>query len=201
LGRNSQRQVTVPYYLHPLRLSNNYHFATNRPRNSSAYFEIILKDVAGDEKTLKYPDDKANFWVRHRQEMLFQGFEEPQMMEPLSAIQIEGEGQQAEMIEYWFHDPMNNRLDLKRELKRVAPRNVPLPTPSDWTKLRVQAYMRYLCQKHNAVSAKLVRHSKEVDPIALMPSLVLTARPNQEPAWDRIIVKLETRFGEYSREK
>src|SRR5438094_425610 len=64
--------VAYPLYLRPLRLTNDYHFASNRPAEYAVYFEVVLKYEYGEVKTLKFPDDKANPWVRHRQQLLAQ---------------------------------------------------------------------------------------------------------------------------------
>src|SRR5262249_13830522 len=57
---------TYPWYFQPLRMSHNYHFKSNHPAGTTAYFEVHLKDEFGEvAKILKFPNDKANFWVRH----------------------------------------------------------------------------------------------------------------------------------------
>src|SRR5260370_25268450 len=61
---------TYPCYLEPLRMTHNYHFQSNRPAEYAVYFEVQLKNELGDVTTLKFPDEKANFWVQHRQQIL-----------------------------------------------------------------------------------------------------------------------------------
>src|SRR6516165_6206300 len=39
--------VTMPYYLGPLKLTHNYHFAGNRPGATAVYVEARLKDAEG----------------------------------------------------------------------------------------------------------------------------------------------------------
>src|SRR5262245_48715984 len=68
-------------YLEPLRLANHYHFASNRPAEFAVYFEVRLKNDLGDIRTVKFPDETANRWVRHRQEILAQNLV-PDMKRP-----------------------------------------------------------------------------------------------------------------------
>src|SRR5262245_53919285 len=58
-------------YLRLLHLDHDFHFQSNHVDNSAVYFEARLRDKTGQEiGTLKFPQDKANFWVRHRQALL-----------------------------------------------------------------------------------------------------------------------------------
>src|SRR5215471_1430396 len=82
-------QVTSRYYLRPLHMDNDYHFIANVPSLPSVYFEVRLKDKTGAvQNTLKFPDDNANAWVRHRQKVLAQwlGFDVP--VQPLQGEQV-----------------------------------------------------------------------------------------------------------------
>src|SRR5262249_7953997 len=59
------------HYLPALKWPQNYHFLRSRPAPPGAFFEVRLKDKTGKPmKTLRFPEENANFWVRHRQELL-----------------------------------------------------------------------------------------------------------------------------------
>ena len=64
--------VTTRFYLQPLGLANDLHYDSNRTMISSVQFEAHLFDENGSEKTIEFPDAKANGWVRYRQTQLAQ---------------------------------------------------------------------------------------------------------------------------------
>src|SRR5471030_1894037 len=45
--------ATYPYYLTPLHMTHNYHFASNRPADFAVYFVAQLTNDVGDVRTLK----------------------------------------------------------------------------------------------------------------------------------------------------
>src|SRR5437667_202924 len=58
-------EAASPYLL-AARMTHTYRFRVDRPM-PTVFFEVHLKDSDGRHlKTLKFPDAKANFWVRHR---------------------------------------------------------------------------------------------------------------------------------------
>ena len=79
---------------------------------------IRLKNELGEVRTLRFPDEKANPWVRHRQEILAQNlarhFGSVEALATASQEQImecEGIGpDRAESIAEWFADEDNLRL-------------------------------------------------------------------------------------------
>jgi hypothetical protein len=73
----------------------------------------------------------------------------------------------------------------------AIPRDRPLSRPSDWSLLLARSYLRYLCQKHNAHSAELVRHSQE----PVMPALMFS--PEQPP---ETFVETQSNFGDLRRD-
>jgi hypothetical protein len=184
--------VTVPYYLEPLRMTHNYHFGTNRPANVAVYFEAHLKDEFGKVTVLKFPDDKANIWVRHRQEMLAQNLAQDQPMPPLANQRVAADGGELPKVEIWASEgPWTMRLKLVDELQ--VPRNQQVEQPSAWSKALAQSYMRYLCRQHKAVSAELIRYSR---PTVMPAMLFLTEQPNIGDSF----TELKSNFGEYRRE-
>lgn len=60
-------QHTTPYYLQPLGLANNYHFESNLTDVPSIYLEVFPQ---AKNQPDKLPDARANWWVRHRQQLL-----------------------------------------------------------------------------------------------------------------------------------
>ena len=65
--------VLAPWYLQPLRMTHNYHFASNRVTMPEIFFEARLKDDQGNVTTLKFPDPDASWWIRHRHSLLAMG--------------------------------------------------------------------------------------------------------------------------------
>jgi hypothetical protein len=182
-------RITYPYYLQPLRMTHNYHFNSNRPLPFAAYFEVHLKDEKGNVyQTLKFPDPKANFWVRHRQAILAQGLAEDQPVQ-LGTEVIPAPGAAMPMVEIW-EPGEGGVLKLVQKPQHLVPRNKPVVRPTEWSKLLAQSYMRYLCNEHQATSAELVRHSREV----IMPQDLFVPRPDA-------FNELKSNFGEYRREQ
>jgi hypothetical protein len=181
--------ITYPHYLQHLRMTHNYHFNSNRPAQFAAYFEVQLKNDQGDVvKTLKFPDDKANFWVRHRESILAQGLAEDQPVQ-LGTEVIAAPGKAAPTIEIW-EDDKGGVLRLTHKPQHMIARDRPVVKPSEWSKVLAQSYMRYLCKEHGAHSAELVRHSREL----IMPMDMFVPRPD-------VFKELKSHFGEYRREK
>jgi hypothetical protein len=182
---------TYPYYLKPLRMTHNYHFVSNRSSEVAVYLEIQLKDELGEVRTLKFPDGKANFWVRHRQDLLAQYLFPDQRLPPRGNQRLPALGKEVPKVEIWVENKAEpGTLELKEvedldELLRNP--NVEQPTPR--AKLFAQSYGRYLCKAHNAVSAKVIRHTR----LTVMPMDLFAPRPE-------LFNEMKSHFGEYRRE-
>jgi hypothetical protein len=185
--------MTRPYYLDPLRMISTYHFTSNRPAPYAVYFEVILKDELGGVQTLKFPDDKANFWVRHRQEILARSLAEDLPVPPARITEvIPAPGKEVPTLEIWeMSEP--GVLHLKNVPEDKVPRNPPAIRPSEGAKLFAQAYMRHLCREHKAKSAELIRHSRAT----VTPTDMFNAGPRGPDFFN----ELRSYFGEYPREK
>ena len=186
-------RVTFPAYLKPLRMTHNYHFASNEPAQNAVYIEVQLKNDTGTVfKTLKFPDDKANFWVRHRQSVLVRGISDDQPLPPQITEKIAPAGQTPTLVEFWeMTEPGNLRL-VKRPANEV-PTDRPVHHRSEAGKILAESYMRYLCREHNAASAELIRHHRT----PLMPGLWFV--PSDPPA--DAFTEIKSHFGEYRREQ
>lgn len=179
--------LALPNYLQPLRMTHNYHFMTNNTSQAGVYFEVHLKDKAGTRiKTLKFPDEKANPWIRHRQSLLAQGLAQDQSVPPPQGEVIAAAKQKVEMM-IW--EPSDNELRLKRIPQHLVPRDRPVMTPSEWSLTLAKTYARFLCRLHHADTAEIVRHSRD----AWQPGYLFipTIPPNET---------LVCNFGEYSRD-
>lgn len=90
-------------YAQGLRIGANSRYISNRPGKQPAIqFEVLLKDGKGALiKRLKFPDPEANFWVRHRQEMLAQALGEDQLMPALEGEILAAPGQKLERRTVW----------------------------------------------------------------------------------------------------
>jgi hypothetical protein len=196
---------TLPGYLQPLRMTHNYHFDTNRTSQPDVFFEVHLKDKAGQRiKTLKFPDEKANPWIRHRHQLLAHGLIQDRPVPPIQGEVIGPAGQRVEMMVWLTNDEIKrvlqvepppatneNELHLRKVAQHLVPRERPVMTASEWSVTLAKAYARYLCRVHHADKAEFVRHSRD----AWLPAFVMV--PNAPiPPND----KLACNFGEFTRD-
>lgn len=155
-------------YLTTIKMTHNYHFTSNRTQNPEIYFEVRLKDKEGEElATLKFPDAKANHWVRHRHTLLAQFLGEDQPLPPPQSEEIAPPGQRAPTVLIWKRGK-DQTYKIFEEEKHLVPRDEPVFRPSDWALLVARSYSRYLCRTHGAASAEIIRHSKNpLQPVVL----------------------------------
>ena len=183
--------VTTPYYLGPLKLTHNYHFAGNRPAAPSVYVEARLKDAEGRTlRTLRLPDEGANLWVRHRQALLAQWLTDDQPVQPKLGEAIPAPNQAAPTVSIWDGAGPGRPLALRAVPEHLVPRDRPVFRPSDWSLLLARSYARHLCREHGAASAELVRHTRE----AILPAVLFLPEPPAD-ALDELI----SNFGELPR--
>lgn len=190
-GRREVRPMQE--YLRALRMTHNYHFASNEPAQNAVFVEVQLKDDTGTViKTLKFPDDNANFYVRHRQSVLVRGLAEDQPVQAQGTERIAPKGEMPKLVEYW-DSTEPGVLRLVKKFPNQVPQDRPVHRPSDAGKILAESYMRYLCREHGAASASLVRHHRS----PVMP--VLWFIPGDPPAEN--FVEIKSYFGEYRREQ
>jgi hypothetical protein len=181
-------ELTTPSYLRPLRMTHNYHFLSNHPEQLGVSMEVVLKDDKGSVlKTLNFPDEKANFWLRHRQLVLARGLAEDQPVVPPQGESVAAPGKQAPSVEIWDAGE-GKMLQIRSVQEHLIPRNRPVFRPNDWARLLARSYARYLCREHGAASAEIIRHTKE--PL-LSGVLLEESAPNPE--------ELVATFGEMKR--
>jgi hypothetical protein len=179
-----------PLYLQPLHLTHTYHYTTDQVEASGVFFEVVLKDENGKIiDTLQFPDKKANRWVVHRQRMLAQSIGEDQPVMPSRSVAIDAPGQQAKTVTIWDSKDGEAVLTLKKVRLHEVSRDRPVFRPTEWSQLLAKSYMRYLCRKHGAASATLIRHSRD----AIGPE---TMYMEQLPPWE----EMKANFGEYRAE-
>ncbi len=184
--------VTVPCYLQPLRMTHNYHFESNKPITLGIYFEVRLKDADGTVfRTLKFPEDKANFWVRHRQNILAFGLGNDQPLQRRGTEVIPAKGAKMPTAEYWDKSDVEN-WRLKQVEEHLLPRDQTYERPSEEAKKLAQAYMRYLCREHKAASAELIRYHRQGIP----PMVLLMGAPPAEA-----FAASKSHFGDYRRDE
>jgi hypothetical protein len=165
--------ITTRHYLTPLEMGSNYHFTTNRPASTAVYFEVHLRDTAGNLlKTLRFPDDQANFWVRHRQRLLAQALTDDLPVEARGGEVIAAPQQQVRTVPIWDTDGEHG-LRLRSVPEHLVPRDRPVFRPSGWSLLLARSYVRYLCRAHGAATGELVRHTRE----PILPAVLLMDEP------------------------
>ncbi len=181
--------VTRDAYLGPLRLLNNYHFMSNRVVGDEAYFQIHFKDASGKtQKTLKFPDENANYFIRHRHKILALGLTQDREMSPLGAERIRAVKKQAaktdpaaQLTIYWtLEDPKkaDNKFKLVRADSDEVPRGQALSTASDWAYIAAQSYVRHVLRETGEqdkwASVELTRHVRRQ-----LPPLLITMKDTQ----------------------
>lgn len=187
-------------YLAPLRLSNDYHFASNRPAEFAVYFEVQLKYETGEVKTLKFPDEKANAWVRHRQQLLAQQLAQDVPLPPRGPSMLDVPGENTPTVDIWVPDgELVLRLTAKSENDKML-RQPGILQPTERAKLLANAFTRYLCKEHGAVSAHLTRYSRRaVIPMDMYSTIPEIAQIRPLPP--DFFSELKSHFGEYRRDK
>jgi hypothetical protein len=183
--------VTTPYYLGPLKLTHNYHFAGNRPGATAVYVEARLKDAAGRPvATVRLPDETANFWVRHREALLAQWLTDDQPVQPRMGEAIPAPNRAVPTVSIWDGEGPGRPLALRAVPEHLVPRERPVFRPSDWSLLLARSYARHLCRRYGAASAELVRHTRE----PVLPAVLFLPEPPAD-AFDELI----SNFGELPR--
>lgn len=159
-----------------LRVVHSYDFPSNRPSDlPGVEFEVRLRDADGKVlQTLRFPDAKANLWVRQRQELLARNLAPDQPLDPPGAELLAAPGQKIPTVSFWTlptefgagsEKPSltgdTNQLLLRTVEYNQVPRNRQLMKPTDWAMVLQRSYARYLCRKHGAASAEVLRHTRE----------------------------------------
>jgi hypothetical protein len=185
-------RVTTPY-LQGLHMTHNYHFASDRPGLQEIYLEVRLKDAKGGLlKTLKLPDEDANFWVRHRQSLLAQALGDDRPVEAPRGEEIPAPGQLMRKVAIWDAPDRRSVHQLREVSEHLIPRQRPVYQPSQWSMVLARSYARYLCRHHQAASAEVIRHSRD----AILPALMFAAEQPQG-TFDELVCN----FGEFRLEK
>jgi hypothetical protein len=180
----------TPYYLRYLKMTHTYHFQASRPAVPGVSFEVRLKDDQGQEiRTVRFPDPQANFWVRHRQDLLARGLADDLPVEPVNSEAIPAPNRPVQTVDIW--DGVGEwRLAIRSVPEHLIPRDRPVMKPSPWSLLLARAYVRHLCREHGAASGELIRRTRE----ALPP--VLLNGDEMPPA---AFAELVSNFGEIKR--
>ncbi len=162
-------------YLSALHLTHTYHFASNQPSSPAIYFEARLKDDQGQVvKTLKFPDDGDNFWLRYRETLLAQGLgnDQPYQRPPGTEL-LPAAGQKMPTVTIWDATQGDPTLKLKEMPEHLVPRDRPVFRPTEWSLVLARSYARHLCREYHAAAVELLRHSRN----PIMPETLLLNEP------------------------
>jgi len=181
-------------YLRPLRMTHNYHFASNRTEEEFVAFDVILKDADGREiRKVSLPEPDANFWIRHRQKILARNLVPDVPLAPAGAEKIAAPGKIPEKIPFW--EPVveekkegnvlaaqsaTTKLRIRREFEHLIPRERMVSKVSEWSQVAATEYQRFLCEKYGAHSSELVRYYRQAilpEYLAIDPKLIPIAFP------------------------
>jgi hypothetical protein len=177
-------------YLNPLRLTHNYHYASNRPGMPAAALEVRLRDESGRvTRTLHFPDPKASFWVRQRQAILAQNLADDQPVQRRGSEAIPALHQKAPVVDVWDIRP-DHSLALLEVPEHLLPRDRAVFRPSEWSRILARSYARHLCEEYGAASAEIIRHTRES---ALPPMMDMDEPPAE------VLQNLVSSFGEYTK--
>jgi hypothetical protein len=184
--------VTTDHYLKHLRMTHNYHFATDRPEIVGVYFEARLKDAKGEPiRTVRFPEASANPWLRHRESVLALGLGNDQPIQARPGEVIAAPKQNVSQVTYWDNSK-GSVLRLETVPEHLLPRDRQISRPSEWALLLGRSYSRYLCRQYGAASAEIVRHSRE----PVRPELMFMEQPPVSA-----FTTLVSNFGEVRREE
>jgi hypothetical protein len=176
-----------------LQMAHNYHFDSNRNDFSAVKFEVLLRDQDGTLiKTLRFPEENANFWVRQKQNLLALGLGGDEPVQPPRGEVIPAPGQKVKTVTIWDNVGNDRTLHLKEVPEHLVPRERPVYAPGEWTRVLAKAYCRYLCREYGAASAELVRHSRE----PILPVIMFSPEPMPN-AFEEMVCS----FGEQRLEK
>lgn len=182
--------TATTHYLAPLKLTHNYHFLRNRTGQPDVFFEVRLKDEAGQvTETLRFPDPKANAWVRHRQGILAAHLADDVPVQPSGGEAIPAPNQAARTVTIWDISP-DGSLVLRSVPEHLVPRDRNVYRPSEWSMILARSYGRHLCRAHGAASAELIRHTRE----PIMPAVLYVSEPPAD-----LFQELVTHFGEIKK--
>jgi hypothetical protein len=164
----SLKRTVGPSYLSWLKLNHDYHFQSNQPNPVGVYFEVRLKDEVGKEiTTLKFPDAEANALVRSLQQDLARWLISDESMLAPGAEKIGAPKQAPPSLLMWNSED-GRTSTLEKVPEHLIDRDRNILCPSDWSLLLVRSYCRYLCRKHGATSAELIRHIRNPIPPSVL---------------------------------
>jgi hypothetical protein len=181
----------VQGYLKPLKLTHNYHFWGNRPTAPGVFLEVKLKDANGEIlSTVQFPDSTSNVWMRYLEGLFAQGLVPDQPVAPPQGETIPAPRQQVRNVPIW-DIAGEQSLRLSQTPEHLIPRNRPVYGPTEWSVVLVHSYARYLCRKHGAATAEVIRHSRE----SISPTAFVSGSPPPMAFTD-----LVASYGDLSRE-
>jgi hypothetical protein len=152
-------EVLGPNYLKPIKMLQNYHFVSNQTKLPEVYFEVKLADETNrDAATPKFPDEHANFWVRHRHSLLARGLGGDMPFQPMEGEAVGAPGQSVPDAIVWSWDGKIKTIESVPQ--HLVPRNRDVLRPSELARVLARSYARYLCSSTGTASAEVVRYSR-----------------------------------------
>ena len=192
-----------------LRIAHSYHFVIDHPGElPGVEFLVRLRDADGKPfSTLRFPDAQANPWVRHRQKLLASALAPDFPVAPPGGEVIAAPGGKVPTFDIWLmpeeripgmvsapaSDPQADpkvQLRLQSVPQHLLPRNRQIMRPSEWSVLLARSYSRYLCRKHGAATAEIIRLTRE--PVSPM---LLNSNDPKNSAFEDLVAS----FGEVSK--
>jgi hypothetical protein len=184
-------KVTMTGYLRHIKLTHNYHFASNSPSQPDLYLQIRLLDADGRElRTIKLNDPSLPPSARYREGLLVRGFG-MDMPVPLPQSEVvAGPDRAVPNVSYWDMAEMG-KLRIKTVPQHLVPREQPVSQPSEFALLLARSFARYLARTQGAARIEILRHHK--DPVP--PEVLFPENNIPSGAFDEVV----SNFGEFTK--
>jgi hypothetical protein len=156
-------------YLTPIKMTHNYHFASNRTAVQEAELEFILLDESGKEiKTVRLPEKNASGATRYWQALLARWSTDDQPLPPPPTPKLAAPGENLPEVTFWSPMPgaMNKLEKVTTNIndRRYREGGGMLLQPSALSMLMLRSYARHLARVHGAADVEAVRLHRNVVP-------------------------------------
>lgn len=166
-------------YLRGLGMAHHNHPISNHPALVGVSVELRLEAADGSPLgTLPLPDQRCNWWVRHRQALLARALADDLRVFPPEGEMVAAPGHALPNSPIWELSP-DGGLELRNVPEHLTPRQRPVFRPSDKSLLLARSMARYVCRAYGAASVEVIRRTQE----PILPAVMfLPGSPTGEAA-------------------
>ena len=186
----SLNQLVPDSYLRGIGMAHHYRQVSNDPALVGVTIELRLEAADGSSLgTLPLPDQRNNWWVRHRQALLARALADDVPVFPPGGEMVAAPGQALPSSLIWELSS-GGGLELRNVPEHLIPRERPVFRPSEKSLLLARSIARYVCRAYGVARVEVVRRTQE--PIA--PAVMfLPSTPTDEATGE-----LVSSFGKFS---